>query len=94
MADNKQLPVTGTGTADVVVATDEIAGVDYQRIKLVDGTDGATTGAKVTSEGNLQAITPNRTATGTLDAVAETVEISTNGMNSVTAYFQASDLVW
>jgi len=38
MADNKTLPPTGTGTADIVVATDEISGVDYQKVKLVDGT--------------------------------------------------------
>lgn len=43
MADNKTLPPTGTGTADIVVATDEIAGVDYQKVKLVDGTADATT---------------------------------------------------
>jgi hypothetical protein len=84
MADNKQLPPTGTGTADIVVATDEIAGVDYQRIKLVDGTDGATTGAKVSSEGNLQTITPNRDGgSATLDADDEALTVTADSMSSV-----------
>lgn len=41
MADNKQLPATGTGTADIIVATDQIGGVDYQRVKAVWGADGS-----------------------------------------------------
>ncbi len=40
MGDNKLLPATGTGTASVTVATDEIAGIDYQRVKAVLGADG------------------------------------------------------
>lgn len=42
MADNVQLPVTGTGTADVVAATDDVAGVHYPFVKLADGTLGGT----------------------------------------------------
>jgi hypothetical protein len=53
MADNKTLPPTGTGTADIVVATDEIAGVDYQKIKLVDGTADSSTPAIVDANGSL-----------------------------------------
>ena len=43
MADNVTLPVTGTGTADVVQATDDVAGVHYPIVKLVSGTLGETT---------------------------------------------------
>lgn len=43
MADNVQLPVTGTGTADVVAATDDVGGVHYPFTKLATGTLGATT---------------------------------------------------
>lgn len=43
MADNKALPFTGSGDASATVATDEIAGVDYQKVKLVDGTADSTT---------------------------------------------------
>ena len=43
MADNVTLPVTGTGTADVVQATDDVASVHYPIVKLVDGTLGSTT---------------------------------------------------
>ena len=37
-----QLPVTGTGTADVVAATDDVAGVHYPFLKLADGALGGT----------------------------------------------------
>jgi hypothetical protein len=43
MADNVTLPVTGTGTADVVQATDEVGGVHFPRVKLDLGADGAST---------------------------------------------------
>lgn len=45
MADNATLPATGVGTADIVVATDKIGGVDYQRVKVVWGADGTATDA-------------------------------------------------
>lgn len=41
MADNVTIPASGTGTATPVIATDDIASVHYQRIKLVGGADGA-----------------------------------------------------
>lgn len=45
MADNKQFQTATLATlpSGLVVATDEIAGVDYQYIKLVDGTLDSTT---------------------------------------------------
>lgn len=47
MADN--VPITaGSGTT---VATDDVSGVHYQRVKIVDGTADATTPLVVTSEG-------------------------------------------
>lgn len=49
MADNTQLPGTGTGTADIVVATDKIGGVDYQRVKISLGPDGTAVDAAVGS---------------------------------------------
>lgn len=51
MADNVQLPVTGTGTADSVVATDDISSVHYQKVKITDGTADSTTMMKVNSDG-------------------------------------------
>lgn len=38
MADNVLLPATGTGTASVTQATDDVAGIHYPKVKLVDGT--------------------------------------------------------
>lgn len=49
MADNTTLPATGTGTADIIVATDKIAGVDYQRIKNTWGADGTATDVDATA---------------------------------------------
>lgn len=49
MADNTTLPATGTGTADIIVATDKIAGVDYQRVKVTWGVDGTATDAAATA---------------------------------------------
>ena len=47
MADNKTL---SAGTADgAVIATDEILGVDYQRIKLIHGADGVNDGDVATA---------------------------------------------
>lgn len=53
MADNKtfQSATLATLPSGTVCATDEIGGVDYQRIKIVDGTDGSTTALIVNSSG-------------------------------------------
>lgn len=42
MADNVTIPASGTGTATPVVATDDVAGVHFQKMKLDVGGDGAT----------------------------------------------------
>jgi len=42
MADNVTIPATGSGTATPIVATDDEAGVHYQKVKLVDGASGST----------------------------------------------------
>lgn len=39
-----------------VISSDTIAGEDYQRIKLVDGTAGGTTGVVVDANGNLRVV--------------------------------------
>lgn len=44
MADNVTIPVTGSGDATPIVATDEIGGVEYQRVKIVLGADGSNDG--------------------------------------------------
>lgn len=43
MADNVTVPTTGTGTATPVIATDDVSGVHFQRVKLVDGTLDSST---------------------------------------------------
>lgn len=40
MADNVTLPLTGSGDATAPVATDDVGGVHYQRVKLDLGADG------------------------------------------------------
>lgn len=43
MSDTVNLPLTGSGDSTVVVATDDVSGVHYQKVKLVDGTADSTT---------------------------------------------------
>lgn len=43
MADNVTIPATGSGTATPVVATDDVGGIHYQRVKPVGGADGVAT---------------------------------------------------
>ena len=40
MVDNVTIPTTGAGTATPVVATDDVAGIHYQRVKIDLGGDG------------------------------------------------------
>lgn len=42
MADNVHLPLTGTGDADAVVATEQIGTAHFQAMKLTDGTPGSS----------------------------------------------------
>jgi hypothetical protein len=88
MADNKTLPATGTGTANIIVATDEIGGVDYQRVKLALGADGTAADAPVGggTEAGVLRVTIASDSTGVLSVddnggaltVDGTVAISTN----------------
>jgi hypothetical protein len=56
MADNVTTPTTGSGTATPVIATDDAAGVHYQKVKLIDGTADSTTAIPGTANG-LQVVT-------------------------------------
>ncbi|MDH5244849.1 MAG: hypothetical protein OEW98_00245 [Betaproteobacteria bacterium] len=58
MADNVTIPATGSGTATPVVATDDVAGVHFQKVKLDIGGDGASspvTSLALETGGNLDA---------------------------------------
>lgn len=56
MADDVtfQSATLATPPATTKVATDDVGGSHYQRMKLVDGTDGSTTAAKVTAQGAVE----------------------------------------
>lgn len=79
MADTITLPGGG-----VVVASDDILGVQYQRIKLIHGADGVN-GGDVASTNPLPVTplnaTPDITASGTLTAAAQTVVLSLAGQS-------------
>jgi len=47
MADNVGLPLTGSGDTTATVATDEIGGAHYQRIKLFSGIADSTVGSAI-----------------------------------------------
>jgi hypothetical protein len=51
-ADNKT--IDNGALSDFTAATDEIGGVDYQRVKLVDGTDGSTAEIQGTAANGLE----------------------------------------
>lgn len=70
MADNVQLPPTGTGTADVVIATDDSSGAHVQLIKLAYSGDGLRTAVSAGSSGLLVDLGSNNdvTVTGTVTA--------------------------
>lgn len=80
MADNTQLPATGTGTADIVVATDKIGGVDYQRTKLVWGLDGTATDASATNPLPVTNATLD-TEVGGLTETAPATDTASSGLN-------------
>ena len=56
MVDNVTIPASGTGTATPVVATDDIAGVHYQKVKLFDGTADSTVAVGAVDETGASAV--------------------------------------
>jgi hypothetical protein len=60
--DNKT--IDNGALSDFTAATDEIGGVDYQRVKLVDGTDGSTAEIQGTAANGLE-VDVTRIAAGT-----------------------------
>jgi hypothetical protein len=55
MVDNVTTPTTGTGTATPVIATDDVSGVHYQRMKITDGTADSAVHLKVAAEDSASA---------------------------------------
>lgn len=50
MADNVTIPATGTGTATPSVATDDVGGQHYQRVKISDGVADSSTHLAIVAE--------------------------------------------
>jgi hypothetical protein len=85
MADNVTIPATGTGTATPVVATDDVAGAHFQKVKLDVGGDGESiplssndplpvtmSGAIVTIQTSTGGLKNSSTNTDAIAASAET----------------------
>lgn len=51
MADNVTIPTQGTGDSTPVVATDDVSGAHYQKVKLVDGTADSSTAIPGSGDG-------------------------------------------
>lgn len=79
MADNTTL---NTGTGGDVIASDDISGVKYQRVKLIHGADGTNAGDVSTSNGF--PVAPL--------SVAHTTTVSITRPNDTTAY-TAGDVI-
>lgn len=94
MADNK-LVDNGTGT-DYTVASDEIGGVDYQRVKLVDGTADSTAAIPGDATNGLDVdVTRIQAGTNLIGKVAagNTTDVVYNGTTALTpkyAFFSTS----
>ncbi len=85
MADNTTL---NTGTGGDVIATDDIGGVKYQRVKNTFGVDGVA--IDVSSANPFPVATPDALSTGTLSVVGANVEVVLNGATSVAVQFVPS----
>lgn len=87
MADGVAI-TSGAGTT---IATDDVSGTHYQRVKLVDGTLDSTTAipASTTSPANgtaglvTRTLTESRTASGTLTANGQSVTLTLGGGQGV-----------
>lgn len=75
MADNITIPTTGSGTATPVIATDDVSGVHYQYVKLVDGTGNGTDGLPGTAANGLDV---------DVTRVSGTVSVQSNSANIAT----------
>lgn len=87
MADNVTIPASGTGTATPVVATDDVGGVHYQKVKLDLGGDGASNAAPVgagTESGVLRVTLPTD-GTGVAKAIHKESSAATASWTSATA---------
>jgi hypothetical protein len=49
MADNVNLPLTGSGDSTAAVAAEDIGGVHYQRVKIINAAAGSTAAASLAS---------------------------------------------
>ena len=83
MADNTTL---NAGTGGDVIATDDIGGVKYQRVKVTYGADGSATDASTT---NPLPVTVGGSGSGTLGALNATASVTLNGAVSVGWYVAA-----
>lgn len=79
MADNvtTQSATLATIPASTTVATDDVSGVHYQKVKLVDGTADSTTAAIVNSSGQL-AVDPH--------PASEVIPVASAGLSTATTY--------
>lgn len=76
MVDNTTL---STGVGGDTIATDDIGGVKFQRIKLIHGVDGTNAG-DVAATNPLPVTLSDTTATGTLGALNAFVTLITGGV--------------
>ena len=82
MADNTILNV---GSGGDTIADEDVAGIKYQRVKIVDGTVAGTTPMKIDANGALVAKPATGTNTGGQTSVASTITADTTLIAANTA---------
>lgn len=98
MADNTLL---NPGTGGDTIATDDIAGVKYQRVKVTFGADGTATDASSANPLPVAVISvPTTAVTGTFFQATQPVSLATNtptlqaGTNTIGAVLLAPTTLW
>lgn len=95
MTDNLTIPASGTGTATPVVATDDVAGVHYQRVKLVSGTLEATDAIPGDATNGLDVDVTRVTGTVTVDSeLPAAAVLADNAANPTVPAVGAFGMVW
>ena len=87
------IPATGTGTNQPQVATDQVAGIHYQYVKLVDGTVGSSNVGQIDGSNNLHVLPQGGSQTSFIPSGQALAASAINYGGSVSAYIPPGQLL-